>query len=56
MLAARGLGAGDVIAVGKYPPRQALARTYGAGLVLEPDDPDLAGKVRERTRGLGARW
>ena len=54
VLAARGLGARDVVAIGKYPPRQALARAYGAGLVLEPDDPDLVGKVRERTRGLGA--
>src|SRR5262245_61530489 len=54
VLAARGLGARDVIAVGKYAPRQALARAYGAGLVAEPDDPDLVGKVRERTRGLGA--
>jgi (R,R)-butanediol dehydrogenase/meso-butanediol dehydrogenase/diacetyl reductase len=54
VLAARGLGAGEVIAIGKYAPRQALARAYGAGLVLEPGDPDLAGKVRERTRGLGA--
>jgi (R,R)-butanediol dehydrogenase/meso-butanediol dehydrogenase/diacetyl reductase len=54
VLAARGLGAGDVIAVGKYAPRQALARAYGAGLVLEPGDPDLAAKIRERTRGLGA--
>jgi (R,R)-butanediol dehydrogenase/meso-butanediol dehydrogenase/diacetyl reductase len=52
--AARGLGAREVIAIGKYPPRQALARAYGAGQVLEPDDPDLVGKVREGTRGLGA--
>jgi (R,R)-butanediol dehydrogenase/meso-butanediol dehydrogenase/diacetyl reductase len=54
VLAARGLGAGDVVAVGKYAARQDLARAYGAGLVLEPDDPDLAARVRERTRGLGA--
>jgi (R,R)-butanediol dehydrogenase/meso-butanediol dehydrogenase/diacetyl reductase len=54
VLAARGLGAGEVIAIGKYAPRQDLARAYGAGLVLEPDDPDLAGQIRERTRGLGA--
>jgi (R,R)-butanediol dehydrogenase/meso-butanediol dehydrogenase/diacetyl reductase len=54
VLAARSLGAGDVIAIGKYSQRQALARAYGAGLVLEPDDPDLVGKVRERTGGLGA--
>jgi (R,R)-butanediol dehydrogenase/meso-butanediol dehydrogenase/diacetyl reductase len=54
VLAARGLGAGEVIAIGKYAPRQALARAYGAGLVLEPGDPELAVKVRERTRGLGA--
>jgi len=54
VLAARGLGAGDVVAIGKYRPRQELARAYGASLVLEPDDPDLVARVRERTRGLGA--
>jgi (R,R)-butanediol dehydrogenase/meso-butanediol dehydrogenase/diacetyl reductase len=54
VLAARGLGAGDVIAVGKYAPRQALAQTYGARLVLGPDDPNLVDAIRERTRGLGA--
>ena len=47
VLSARGLGARDVIAIGKYPPRPALARAYGAGLVLEPDDPRL---------NLIARW
>jgi len=54
VLAARGLGARDVIAIGKYAPRQALARAYGASLVLAPDDPDLVGTIRESTRGLGA--
>ena len=52
--AARAKGAGQVLAVGKYADRQALARADGAALVLEPDDPALAERVREATGGLGA--
>src|SRR5262245_10074271 len=44
----------DVIAVGKYPLRQELARAYGAAVVLEPDDPRLVARIHERTGGLGA--
>jgi len=51
---ARAKGAGDIIAVGKYPPRQELARVYGAAVVLEPDDPRLVARIQERTGGLGA--
>jgi len=54
ILVARAKGTGDVIAVGKYAARQALARAYGATLVLEPDDPRLQEQVRERTSGVGA--
>jgi (R,R)-butanediol dehydrogenase/meso-butanediol dehydrogenase/diacetyl reductase len=54
VLVARAKGARDVIAVGKYAARQALARAYGATVVLEPDDPDLLARIRERTDGLGA--
>jgi len=54
VLVARAKGARDVIAVGKYAPRHALARAYGAALVLEPDDPDLLDRIRARTGGLGS--
>lgn len=54
VLVARAKGAGDVVAVGKYAPRQALARAYGATEVLEPDDPHLLERIRAHTGGLGA--
>lgn len=54
LLVARTKGARDVIAVGKYAARHDLARAYGAALVLEPDDPHLLARIRERTGGLGA--
>jgi (R,R)-butanediol dehydrogenase/meso-butanediol dehydrogenase/diacetyl reductase len=54
ILVARAKGAGEIVAIGKYASRQALARAYGAGLVVDPDDPDLLSRVRERTGGLGA--
>lgn len=54
ILVARTKGAGNIIAVGKYPARQTLARAYGATLVLEPDDPRLQDQIRERTSGVGA--
>ena len=54
VLVARAKGAGQIIAIGKYAPRQALARAYGATLVLEPDDPRLQEQVLDRTGGLGA--
>jgi (R,R)-butanediol dehydrogenase/meso-butanediol dehydrogenase/diacetyl reductase len=51
---ARAKGARRIIAVGKYASRHALARAYGATLVLEPDDPGLIERIREATDGLGA--
>jgi (R,R)-butanediol dehydrogenase/meso-butanediol dehydrogenase/diacetyl reductase len=54
ILVARAKGARQIIAVGKYPPRQDLARAYGAQLVLEPDDARLQDLILERTEGLGA--
>ena len=54
ILAARALGAQDIIAIGKYAPRQELARHYGASLVLEPQDPALQTRILERSNGLGA--
>jgi (R,R)-butanediol dehydrogenase/meso-butanediol dehydrogenase/diacetyl reductase len=54
VLAARAKGARQIIAVGKYAARQALARVYGASIVLPPDDPALVERVRAATGGLGA--
>lgn len=54
VVVARARGARHVIAVGKYRPREELARAYGADLVLAPDDPRLLDRVREETGGLGA--
>jgi (R,R)-butanediol dehydrogenase/meso-butanediol dehydrogenase/diacetyl reductase len=51
---ARAKGARRIIAIGKYATRQALARAYGAAVVLEPDDPALVERVGEATGGLGA--
>jgi (R,R)-butanediol dehydrogenase/meso-butanediol dehydrogenase/diacetyl reductase len=54
ILVARARGARQIIAVGKYTPRQELALAYGASLVLAPDDPQLSARLLERTDGLGA--
>ena len=54
VLVAKAKGAKEIIAVGKYPPRQELAQRYGASVVLSPDDPKLQEHILERTDGLGA--
>jgi (R,R)-butanediol dehydrogenase/meso-butanediol dehydrogenase/diacetyl reductase len=54
IVVARAKGARQIIAVGKYAPRQELALAYGAALVLEPVDPRLGERILERTDGLGA--
>jgi (R,R)-butanediol dehydrogenase/meso-butanediol dehydrogenase/diacetyl reductase len=54
VLMAKAKGARQIIAIGKYAPRQALAQAYGAALVLEPDDPQLQTRILECTNGLGA--
>jgi (R,R)-butanediol dehydrogenase/meso-butanediol dehydrogenase/diacetyl reductase len=54
VLVAKAKGAKQIIAVGKYTPRQELAERYGASLVLSPDDPHLQERILERTDGLGA--
>ena len=54
ILVAKAKGAKQIIAVGKYAPRQELARRYGASIVLSPDDPKLQERILERTDGLGA--
>lgn len=41
VLVAKARGAKQIIAIGKYAPRQALAERYGASLILSPDDPKL---------------
>jgi (R,R)-butanediol dehydrogenase/meso-butanediol dehydrogenase/diacetyl reductase len=51
---AKALGAAEICAIGKYAPRQELARLYGASVVLEPDDPQLQEVILDRTQGLGA--
>ncbi len=54
ILVAKARGARQIIAIGKYAPRQELAYAYGAELVLEPDDLQLHRRILERTAGLGA--
>jgi (R,R)-butanediol dehydrogenase/meso-butanediol dehydrogenase/diacetyl reductase len=54
VLVAKARGAGQIIAIGKYAPRQELARAYGASLVLEPNDPRLQERIVDHTDGLGA--
>ncbi len=54
ILVAKAKQAGQIIAIGKYTPRQELALAYGASLVLEPDDPRLQQRILEQTAGLGA--
>jgi (R,R)-butanediol dehydrogenase/meso-butanediol dehydrogenase/diacetyl reductase len=54
VLVAKAKGAKQIIAVGKYAPRQELAQRYGASVVLSPDDPKLQDHILERTDGLGA--
>jgi (R,R)-butanediol dehydrogenase/meso-butanediol dehydrogenase/diacetyl reductase len=54
VLVAKTKGAKQIIAVGKYAPRQELAQRYGASLVLSPDDPKLQEHLLAHTDGLGA--
>src|SRR5262249_59334309 len=54
MLVARARGARQIIVIGKYAARQALASVYGASVILEPDDPQLQARILEHTNGLGA--
>jgi (R,R)-butanediol dehydrogenase/meso-butanediol dehydrogenase/diacetyl reductase len=54
VLVARAGGARRIVAVGKYPIRQQIARAYGAAVVLAPDDPRLRERIIEETDGLGA--
>ena len=50
-LAARRLGAGQIITLGHQPQRLTLARQFGASEVLTSGGEQVAGQVREMTRG-----
>ena len=54
VLAARQLGAKQVIAVSRHEPRQELARAFGATDIITERGDDGAARVRELTGGLGA--
>ena len=54
VLAARQLGAEQVIAVSRHEPRQKLARVFGATDIITERGDDGAARVRELTGGLGA--
>ena len=54
VLAARQLGAKQVIAVSRHEPRQKLARAFGATDIITERGDDGAARVRELTGGLGA--
>jgi len=50
-LAARRLGAGQIIVLGHQPHRLTLARRFGASEALTSGGEQVAGQVREMTRG-----
>jgi threonine dehydrogenase-like Zn-dependent dehydrogenase len=54
LLAARGLGAGDVFVLARYPHQAALARELGATQVLDGPPEAAAAAVRDATGGRGA--
>lgn len=54
VLAAKALGADRVIAFSRHPERAALAREFGADVVIAERGDEGAAKVRELTNGYGA--
>ncbi len=52
--AAKALGAGKIIATARHEHQVLLAKEFGADLVLQPDDPNIRGKIEDLTHGLGA--
>lgn len=54
VLAAKRLGAEQIIAMSRHPQRQALAREFGATDIITERGEEGAAKVRELTRGIGA--
>lgn len=54
ILAARQMGAERIIAMSRYPDRQALAREFGATDIIEERGEAAIARVKELTDGLGA--
>ncbi len=54
VLAARRLGAGRIILLGRHPDRIALAKEFGATDIVSERGDDAVERVREITHGLGA--
>lgn len=54
ILAAGQMGAERIIAMSRYPERQALAREYGATDIVEERGKEGIAKIKELTDGLGA--
>jgi threonine dehydrogenase-like Zn-dependent dehydrogenase len=54
VLAARQLGAEQIIAMSRHEPRQRLAREYGATDIVEERGEDGVARIKELTNGLGA--
>ena len=54
LLMGRALGAGPIIVSEPIAERRALAKLWGADLVLDPATDDVKGAVRDATGGLGA--
>ncbi len=50
---ARLLGAGLIIAVEPVPHRQALARRFGADIIVDPSQCDAVERIRDLTGGVG---
>jgi threonine dehydrogenase-like Zn-dependent dehydrogenase len=54
VLAAKQLGAEQIIAMSRHEPRQRLAREYGATDIVEERGGDGVARIKELTNGLGA--
>jgi len=54
VLAAKQLGAEQIIAMSRHEPRQRLAREYGATDIVQERGEDGVAKIKELTGGLGA--
>jgi threonine dehydrogenase-like Zn-dependent dehydrogenase len=54
IIAAKRLGAEQIIAMSRHPQRQALARDFGATDLISERGEEGAARVKELTRGIGA--
>lgn len=54
VLAAKQMGAEQIIAMSRHAPRQQLAREFGATHIVEERGADGVAKIKELTNGLGA--